>query len=147
MNNGSSEGRIPNGYYQARAIRTELEDGSKPFVQLGLSKRSGTKQVLMMFQIEGGEHKGKTFPWFGYITEDSRERTIAALRLCGWKGKSFSTINDEELTDLVSVTIETETYDGKTRSRVSWVNDLSGPKIELDRKMDAKAIKELDKLL
>src|SRR5262245_33978927 len=126
----NTNGRVPNGYYPARAVRVELEDGSKPFVQLGLSKRSGAKQALVMLRIDSGDHKGICLPLFGYFTEDSRERTIQSLRLMGWKGKSFATINDGELTELVSVTVETEQYEGKTRTRISWVNDPSGPKIE-----------------
>lgn len=142
-----ANGRIPNGYYQGRAIRVELEDGSKKYVQLGLSKRSETRQLLVMFKIESGEFAGMTFPWFGYFSDDSAQRTIESLRLMGWKGKSFATINDEELNQLVSLTIETEDYEGKTRTRVSWVNDLSGPKIELEKMLDAKSLKDLDKLV
>ena len=140
----AKEGRIPNGYYDAIPVPVETEDGKK-FCQLGLSKRSGTKQVMVTFQIDSGEFKGVKLPWFGYLTKDAAETTIKSLKLIGWNGKSFKDLTSLELTGKVQITVENDTYEGRVRSRVSWVNELGGPQIILGRILPPKEVSSLDK--
>lgn len=113
---------VKEGNYTARAVPQKTEDGPK-YAQLGLSKNSGTKQVLMMFQIESGPFKGETLPWFGYFTKDAAKRTVESLRLCGLKGQDIFAVESQRLDNKVSITVEVGEYEGKTRSRVAWVND------------------------
>lgn len=98
---------------------------------------NGKEQVALMFQITSGEHEGKSIAWFGYFTEKTAERTMESLRYCGWHTDTLadlSGVTDNE----VEIVVEDETYEGKTRSKVKWVNRAS--KLNLKDKMDANAL-------
>jgi len=67
---------IPKGTYRARA--TEAEFGFT---------NTGTEQVAVLFEVvEDGEFQGERITWFGFFTDATSERTIQALRVCGWAG-------------------------------------------------------------
>jgi hypothetical protein len=115
--------RVPDGQYRGKPIAAETEEGLR-FAQLGLSARKGTKQILVMFEItEKGPYKGAVLPWFGYFTKDSKERTVDVLRLCGFEGQNILDVETQKLSGDVVLSVENSEYDGKTQSRVAWVND------------------------
>lgn len=132
---------VESGFYLAVPTPVTLDTG-KTYVQLGLSGKSGTKQALVMMKLK--DHN-VTLPWYGYFTPDAIERTVESLRLLGFKGKSFEEMIEAELTSEVSVTVETDKFKGKVRSRVAWINDPSGPGIKMADTFDAKGLKGLDK--
>jgi hypothetical protein len=84
----------------------------------------GTEQIAVDFEIVDGDERGRRITWYGYFTEKTEERTIESLRICGWVGDDISGIVD--LPNEVELVIEPETYEGKTRSRVKWVNRAGG---------------------
>ena len=83
--------------------------------------------VAVQFKIEEGESIGQRITWFGYFSEKTHERTIQALRYCGWEGHDFTRItNDDIRKNLVQLVIDEEEYEGKLRTKVQWVNRLGG---------------------
>lgn len=114
--------KVANGTYSAVVVPVTV-DGVEKYAQLGLSKRKGTKQILMMLKLTSGEFKGVALPWFGYFSEDSAERTVQALRLCGFTGQDIFDVETQKMTEQVQVTVENETFEGKTQSRIAWIND------------------------
>lgn len=106
---------IPPGKYVAIAIAQDS----------ALAETSnGTPQVAVVFQIqEPPEQYGERITWFGFLTEKATPRTIEGLRAAGFTG--------DDLTDLSSlgsknceIVVEDEEYEGKTYTKVKWVNDL-----------------------
>ena len=63
--------------------------------------------------------------WFGYFTDAAWERTVESLRTCGWSGSDVSNIEDLGANE-VELVIEDDTYDGKTRAKVKWINKIGG---------------------
>ena len=103
----------------------KLEDGiynAKPFgpAKLGVSAVKETPQVVVTLELETG-HK---LSWFGYFTEAAAERTVEALKILGFKGKSLSDLDGAILKGDVSVTVETEEYEGRQRARIAWINSI-----------------------
>lgn len=100
--------------------------------QWGIGETDGGKpQVAVGFQIltEGADLSYIT--WHGYFTEKTTERTIESLRLCGWAGDDLTEIAESNPAanlgaNEVELVIEDETYDGKTRAKVQWVNRIGG---------------------
>jgi hypothetical protein len=115
--------RVPDGQYKGRPKAIENDAGGTSYAQLGLSKNSGTKQVVIMFEITKGPCKGEVLPWFGYFTMDSKARTVESLRLCGFTGQNILDVETQKLDGEVVLVVENQEYDGKIRSRVAWVND------------------------
>ena len=135
--------RIPDGNYPAIPCKI----GESPVAQLGVSKAKKSPQVLIWFQVTDGPYKGSRVPWFGYFSKDSAERTIGALRLCGFSGQDIYDIENQKLDGSVLVTVENASYQGKSNCRVAWVNDPSYTgEIEIEG-LDAKATKTLDSVL
>lgn len=124
---------VPEGIYTARAAGD---------VVLGESRNKGTPFIECMFQISGGEHQGQQVRWTSYFheTPDRRgktgaERTLDAMRLCGWDGDDLSEFVDGELHGLdareVAITVEHQTYvtqegEERTKAVVQWVNRAGG---------------------
>lgn len=115
---------MENGVYRARAVKGGLGETA-----------GGQEQVAVEFELldEGFQNQGIT--WFGYFTEKSFEITMKALRACGWQGDN---INDLVglTSNTVELVIEKETYEGKTRSKVKWVNPEGGGGLALKAPLD-----------
>jgi hypothetical protein len=102
---------------------------------LGYSE-SGKEQVAVAFQLEEGVDAGQRITWRGYFTEKTTERTLQSLRYCGWDGINLADLTGLDK-NLVQLVIENEEYNGKTYSKVAWVNQLGG--LALKNRMDDKA--------
>jgi hypothetical protein len=91
--------------------------------QLGVSS-TGKEQIGVMFQLIGGAHEGKHITWFGYFSDGAIDRTLESLRHCGWDSDNLAELDSLGANE-VELVIEDETYEGKTRSKVKWVNRIS----------------------
>lgn len=104
---------------------------------LGMSQ-TGKEQIAVMFRITEGLHEGKHITWFGFFTEGTLDRTLESLRHCGWDSDSLAELDSLGANE-VDLVIEDETYEGKTRSRVKWVNRVS--KLALKEQMTPDQVK------
>lgn len=104
---------IPNGTYLARALGGALG-----------KTNAGKPQVAVEFEILSAEAAGEHITWYGFFSEKTEERTIKSLRLAGWRGDDLSDLSSLGGDDApeVALVIEEETYEGKTRTKVQWVN-------------------------
>ena len=104
-------------------------------VVLGASKNKGTPFIEFYLKILEGPNQGGLVRWTGYFTDNTSERSIQALQLCGWQGDDLSEFSDGGLHGLdkndVSIVVEMEEYtndEGETRvsPRVQWINRPGG---------------------
>lgn len=99
-------------------------------VELGVSE-NGKEQVAIRFRIEAGSDQGDEIAWFGFFTDKTAERTLESLRYCGWDTHDLGDLSAEVIgRNLVQIVVEHETYQNKTRAKVSWVNRLGGPLVK-----------------
>jgi len=82
---------------------------------------NGNEQIAVLFELTQGEHAGKTITWFGSFSDAAVDRTLDSLRHCGWDGDNFAALDGLDANE-VELVIQPETYEGKTRDRVRWVN-------------------------
>lgn len=116
---------IPDGRHMAKVI------------DYGLSEtKAGDPQVRVRFKLDGD---GSEITWFGSLKEGkAQEITVDALLVMGFTGSdltaleggSGSKVLNEEKS--VSIVVEAETYNGKTTSKVKWVNSIDGGAKKLD---------------
>jgi hypothetical protein len=104
---------IENGTYRARAV----------FGQLGETS-TGKEQVAVEFELLDLEGQPR-ITWFGYFTEKTEQRTIEALRRCGWMGLDLTDLRGLDSNE-VSIVVEAEEYNGTWTPRVKWVNAPGG---------------------
>lgn len=91
----------------------------------GLGRAStGTEQVAVELGILTPGADFNVITWYGFLSEKALERSIESLRYMGWKGDDISDI--QGLEDEVDLVIEDEEYQGKTTTRVRWVNKIGG---------------------
>lgn len=108
---------IKEGTYRARAREWEF----------GQSK-TGTPYVAVRFELVD---LGEYITWYGYLTERTQDRTMESLRHCGWDNDDITRptgLNEIE----VELVVERETYEGKTRAKVQWVNRIGGRALKVD---------------
>ncbi len=119
----------PEGSYPAIAVQNE--DGS--WFQIGESKEKKTKQIVVNVKITSGEYAGRVRAWFGYITPDTVDRTLDAMRTFGFKGDDLSV--DEPLTNPINIVIKHEPYNGKIQEKIAWINKPGGSGMKLERQL------------
>lgn len=117
---------IPSGTYKARAKEWAL----------GMSQ-TGKEQIAVLFELADGELAGQTITWFGYFTDNTLDRTLDSLRHCGWQSDSLADLDHLD-TNEVEIVVEEDTYEGKTRSKVRWVNRPS--RLALKEQLNPQAI-------
>jgi hypothetical protein len=111
--------RIPNGTYRGKAIPDSH--------RLGRSKNKGTEQSEVEFELTQEGFTGTRITWVGYYTERTEDRTLESLRHAGWTGDDLAASPLPGLGSTeVDLVIENEEYDGKTRSKVAFVNKPGG---------------------
>lgn len=99
-------------------------------VDYGLAETNdGTPQVVVMFNTV--EEKPRTITWYGILNAGkAQEIALKALLTMGLKGNDVAALEAGKDTGLidteksVSITVENHVYNGKTQTRVSWVNPL-----------------------
>lgn len=95
---------------KARAVQWEI----------GITS-TGHEQVGVMFEVVDGERSGQRFAWYGHFTEKATDRTLDSLRHCGWVGNDITDLQGLDANE-VQIVLEEDTYEGKTRMKVAWVN-------------------------
>ena len=130
---------IEEGYYSARAIQVDDENGRPVYCRFGTAS-TGTKQCLVMFTVEYDDGS-VVLPWFGFFGSESWERTVQSLRYCGFRGDDISTINSQKLDEPVTVKVEhEERNDGRVYARVAFVN-RPGARIKFNSPMGANELR------
>lgn len=81
---------------------------------------TGKTRLRVLFEL-GGEYAGRHLTWDGYFSEGAFARTVESLEHMGWEGTDLSDIQGLEKNEVVLV-VSQETYEGKTRNRIDWVN-------------------------
>lgn len=103
---------IPEGKYQAKATGGEF------------GVKNDKDFCAVNFEITEGELMGETITaWLYFSTDKNTERSIESLRYCG------CTFPGNDITNLAGlgsrecqIVIAHETFEGKTRAKVQWVN-------------------------
>ena len=104
---------IPEGNYVAKATSYDF----------GMSK-GGNEQVGVAFTISQGDHAGQMLSWYGFFnSSENTERALKALRAAGWNGDDLSNLIGLGDTE-VQIVVKEEEYNGKTTTKIAWVNAL-----------------------
>jgi hypothetical protein len=129
-----SDNLHPEGYFDAE------------IVDHGITKsQSGTEQVAVKFQTDHGYITG----WFP-LTDKAIEYTVEKLQNMGFRGRSFSMLNDGRCLagHRCNITVAHEEYRGNTNARVKRVNPegYEGAEIKRDEAA-ARSASRFDALL
>lgn len=113
---------IPAGTYMAKAVEWDFGTSG-----------TGKEQVAVLFAIADGEHQGTRLTWYGYFHEQAaRERSFKALRAAGWTGKDLFALEGMGTLD-AQIVVEHDSYQGKVRAKIAWVNSVVG--LALNKRM------------
>jgi hypothetical protein len=87
---------------------------------------TGKSFIMLTFEVQEGTYAGEVINCWKYLTENTATYTIQSLRVCGWKGSELN----EEMEGLgelpVEIVVESETYNGKDRLKVKYINQIGG---------------------
>ena len=90
---------------------------------------NGKENVALTFVIIEGPAAGERCSAYLYFTEKTTERTLESLRYCGWAGDNVTDLTGID-TNPVELDVQEDTYEGKTRLKVAWINALRGPQVK-----------------
>lgn len=97
---------------------------------------SGYEVIKIMFALHGAR-SGQSREWTGFLNNESVERTLQAMRHCGWTGETFGDLTGMG-TAVVSLILETRKDGEKTYEQVRFVN--RAPSLRLKNPMGADAV-------
>ena len=100
------------GTFRAKVIEKELREA-----------KSGTPQVVITFEVVDGEHAGETIRDYAALSEKALPYTVAKMRACGWTGVDVSALESLGSKEC-QIVVATDVYNGESRMRVKFVNDL-----------------------
>lgn len=84
---------------------------------------TGAEQIGVLFNVTDGPLKGRSFVWYGSWSEAALPMTYDALTAIGWEGKALPTLRTDLKRGARAIgNFGYETYDGKTRLRLNFVN-------------------------
>lgn len=86
---------------------------------------TGKEQIAVQFEILTPDADIRSITWFGFFTDAALERTIQSLRYCGWTGADLTDLAGMDANE-VELVVDDEVYEGKTRTKVKWINRPGG---------------------
>jgi len=104
---------------------------------------TGKVQVAVLFALLDVPEKKLT--WYGYFTDETKDRTFRALRNAGWQGTDLSDLSDlsRDDTPAVDLVVKHEPdQNGELRERVAWVNLPGSGGIAMKQALDADAARK-----
>jgi hypothetical protein len=96
---------------------------------IGQADPTKAPQISIMFQVIGGEADGHHKTYFGSFSEGATDFTLNAMRACGWSTDSLYDLAGMDANE-VNLVAEDETYEGKTREKIKWVNRIASLKVK-----------------
>ena len=131
---------------QDRALRPA--EGRHPGVCRFIQIAEGSKaaQVVVSFElIEPDPEAGMFTSYFGSLSDAAIEHTVKALRNCGWQGDDLSELpalaEADQLNEQVELVVKHESWEGKPRAKVAWVNRPGGGKVKLERTIEGEDLR------
>jgi hypothetical protein len=112
---------LPEGTF--RAARRNGK-GSLRVVEVGDRKTPCVEVDLRI--VEDGPLKNSAITFQGWLTDGAWKKTVEALRVLGWIGDDLEELpalaDGGALANECDIVIEHETYNGKTRAKIAWLN-------------------------
>jgi hypothetical protein len=122
---------IPIGKYRANVVACSY----------GVSATKGTPYVQLVFGIiDDAGLEGERVDWFGWLSQPAdssdeqaakcqaqAERVAKSLVTCGYGGddpEEFASGDVAMVPSVVSIDVQHEEFNGKTRPRVAWINPV-----------------------
>lgn len=87
------------------------------------SPNKGTPQVAIEFKLLEGPDAGGRITHYAAITEKRLEYTVKELRACGWSGDDLDDLSSVVAGTPVDLVLAEEEYEGKTRTKVAFINE------------------------
>lgn len=90
---------------------------------------TGKEQVAVLIELETGNR----LTWYGYFTDAAAERAIESLIIMGVTDlESLAGLGSTEF----EAVVDEETYEGKTRDKVKFINRLGSGGVAMKSRMD-----------
>lgn len=94
---------------------------------------TGKEELACAFKLLEGPNEGEHITKFFYFTPKALKWTHEGLSAMGWDGVSLADLG--ALDARVSLTLRDEEFDGKTHTKVAFVNPLSDGAVQQDKPM------------
>ena len=90
-------------------------------------KAGKVPQIALTFNLV---EQNRVITWFGSLSTDALPYTVKALTVAGMQGDDLTVLADVTRVPFedkeVNLVVEHETYEGTTRVKVKWINEVGG---------------------
>ena len=101
-----------------------------------------SQAIALGFRLsEGDVDQGRVITAWKYFADGALVYTLEALRACGWRGDNPADITIAELAEEVELVVQHETYEGKVRAKVSFINPLGGGMVKAEKRLEGPNLK------
>ena len=119
---------LPEGTYSAVVAPVETDKGPV-HIQWGPGTKNSPFVAAVSFEVLNGPCAGQRITAFLYFADTAgksgktvAERSLESLRACGFTGDDIDKFADQHPDIECQIVVEHETYEGKTRAKVKWIN-------------------------
>lgn len=117
-----------------------MRDGQRTYTARAVSfdmgtAKTGTEQIVVEFQLIGGDEDGKRLTDFFPLSEKAIQYTFEKLAAAGWDGQDMVSWNGLGSVECRLV-VEDEEHEGKLRTKIIFVNRVG---VAMKNAMDAAA--------
>jgi len=116
---------LPAGTYAAVVASVDTERGPV-YIQWGPGTERSPFVAAVSFEVLNGPQAGQKISAFLYFGEKSAVRSMESLRACGFTGDDIDKFSDQNPDIECQIVVEHETFEGKTRAKVKWINKAGG---------------------
>jgi len=116
---------LPAGTYAAVVAPAETDHG-RASIQWGPATQRSPFSAAVGFEVINGPESGQKITAFLYFGDASFQRSLESLRACGFTGDDIDKFADQTPDIECQIVVEHETYEGKVRPKVKWINKAGG---------------------
>lgn len=131
---------LPAGTYASVVAPVETEKGPV-YIQWGPGTTKSPFTAAVCFEVLNGPHAGQKITAFLYFSDGAVDRSLESLRACGFTGDDIDKFSDQTPDIECQIVVEHETYDGKTRAKVKWINSASRG-FTFEKPLDAPSLRK-----
>jgi hypothetical protein len=101
--------------------------------------KGGKEQLCLSFRLDEGPNQGETILAYLYFTEGALPHSLKSLRALGWAGNNLENLG--ALSAPVRIVLLDEEWEGKSHTKVKWINALGTGVSQIQSAMSADEVR------
>lgn len=132
---------LPAATYPAVVVPVETPNGPVS-IQWGPGSEKSPFTAAVTFEVLSGPYAGQRITAFLYFGEKSAPHSMKGLRAAGFTGDDIDKFSDQNPDIECQIVVGHETYQGKTRAKVLWINQAGGGGFVFEKQLSPSELRK-----